>query len=152
MRLLGMMLAATFLVTGCGPSPAEKAAAEVAAKKAATDAALAAQAEAEKVRDLKFIEVMKDDVRDGFRDPDTARFRHLIYSTERLSNGGAQYHLCGEVNATNEYGGFVGYRQFATLMQLKPSDELVVVVTLKDDRFINVDPSDCKNAKPVPQK
>jgi hypothetical protein len=152
MRLLGLMLAATFLVSGCGPSPVEKAAAEAAAKKAATDAALAAQAEAEKVRDLKFIEVMKDDVRDDFRDPDTARFRRLAYSTKRLSTGGTQYELCGEVNATNEYGGYVGYRQFATLMQLKPSDELVVVGTLMDDRFINVDPSDCQNAKPVPQR
>lgn len=43
----------------------------------------------------------------GFKDPDSAKFRNVRYVKyeERIV-------ICGEVNAKNSYGGYVGYENF----------------------------------------
>lgn len=42
---------------------------------------------------------------DALKDPSSAKFRHVVAMQE---NAG----YCGEVNAKNSYGGYVGYRKF----------------------------------------
>ncbi len=52
----------------------------------------------------------KDAVVSTLRDPGSAEFRNL---THRRSQGGLSV-TCGEVNARNALGGYVGYRPFIT--------------------------------------
>lgn len=49
----------------------------------------------------------QDTVRASLVDPESARFRALFFN----EFNGSQY-LCGEVNARNRMGGYVGYRRF----------------------------------------
>ena len=43
------------------------------------------------------------------RDPDSARFRNLRKVRSDMDQG---WKVCGEINAKNAYGGYVGYRVF----------------------------------------
>jgi hypothetical protein len=63
--------------------------------KAAPDAALFAEA--------------KRVTADNMRDPDSARFRNLRKVRSDFEQG---WKVCGEVNAKNAYGGYVGYTSF----------------------------------------
>ena len=47
-------------------------------------------------------------VADLLRNPDGARFRKVQFGKKMLSETA----VCGEVNGTNAYGGYVGYRRF----------------------------------------
>ena len=47
-------------------------------------------------------------IADTFKDPDSVKFRDL-----RISKDGA--FVCGELNAKNSYGGYVGYTRFYSL-------------------------------------
>lgn len=49
------------------------------------------------------VSAAKEAVRNGMRDPDSVEFRG-IYETERA--------VCGEVNAKNAFGAYVGFRPF----------------------------------------
>lgn len=42
-----------------------------------------------------------------FKDPDSAQFRNIV-----IRDSGKRRAVCGEVNAKNSYGGYVGYRAF----------------------------------------
>lgn len=53
-----------------------------------------------------FIARAKRSLASGFKDPDSAQFRDLFIS------GDAMPVLCGEVNAKNSYGAYVGFRRF----------------------------------------
>lgn len=53
-----------------------------------------------------FIKKAKLAITARFKDPDSAKFRSLYISNKALPT------LCGEVNAKNSYGGYVGYRGF----------------------------------------
>lgn len=71
------------------------------------------QAEAQSNAELA---AMQREISDMMRDPESTRFRKL----ERI--GGA---LCGEINAKNGMGGYVGYRRFVyadTDLSVEPSD------------------------------
>lgn len=50
----------------------------------------------------------KNKIASMFKDPDSVKFRDL-----RISNDGMW--ICGEVNAKNSYGGYVGYKRFYSL-------------------------------------
>ena len=54
----------------------------------------------------------KERVADEFSDPDSVKFRRLFISEFVNSKGEAHLSLCGEVNAKNKMGGYVGYRKF----------------------------------------
>ena len=47
-------------------------------------------------------------VTDGFFDPISAQFRGLRY----VEINGQRHIVCGEVNGKNQFGGFVGFRNF----------------------------------------
>lgn len=55
----------------------------------------------------EFLGAAKAKVADKFKDPDSAKFRGLYFS-----NKAGMPTLCGEVNAKNSYGAYVGYRGF----------------------------------------
>lgn len=53
-----------------------------------------------------FIKAAKTEITESFKDPDSAIFRRMFLSAKSIPT------LCGEVNAKNSYGGYVGYRKF----------------------------------------
>jgi hypothetical protein len=72
-------------------------------------AACAFPAMAQKGADAKLVADAKRAVADTFKDPDSVKFRDLgVY--QRYNSG--QRFLCGEVNAKNSYGAYVGYKTF----------------------------------------
>jgi ABC-type multidrug transport system fused ATPase/permease subunit len=55
--------------------------------------------------DEKKIEDLKKIIRSTLKDPDSSQFRELFLNFSKTA-------LCGEVNAKNSYGGYVGFRSF----------------------------------------
>jgi hypothetical protein len=47
---------------------------------------------------------------DRLKDPESARIRNVRSSLHSLSSG--ERYVCGEVNAKNAHGGYVGFRNF----------------------------------------
>ncbi len=64
--------------------------------------------------DQQQIELAKQIAVHDLKDPDSAQFRDLV-----ARNTGKDYAVCGEINAKNSYGGYVGYRQFYVLVGAK---------------------------------
>lgn len=56
----------------------------------------------------------KEGAKSGLKDPDSAKFRNL-YEVAGMKDDGGNHAVCGEVNAKNSYGGYVGYRRFMQL-------------------------------------
>lgn len=56
--------------------------------------------------DSHLIARAKQSVTKDFKDPDSAKFRNI-----RVVRGS----VCGEVNAKNSYGGYVGYKRFVSV-------------------------------------
>lgn len=53
------------------------------------------------------IEATQKSIADSFKDPDSAKFRNVT-----VLDAGKTKAICGEVNAKNSYGGYVGFRSF----------------------------------------
>lgn len=49
---------------------------------------------------------------DRLKDPDSAQFRNLVVRKIFKDNGTVLYNVCGEINAKNSFGGYVGFRPF----------------------------------------
>jgi hypothetical protein len=79
---------------GGNPRPAETAAAAVSARVQ---------------RSPQLIAAYQTAVADQTRDPEAARFRRTFVVRNPLEDNDA---LCGEMNAKNAYGGYVGYQPF----------------------------------------
>lgn len=58
------------------------------------------------------VEKAKQLIADELSDPDSAKFRKLYISEFVNAKGESYLYLCGEINAKNKMGGYVGYRQF----------------------------------------
>ena len=54
---------------------------------------------------VKMIDAAKDVIQGGLNDPDSAKFRHVFISPKGRA-------VCGEVNAKNKMGGYVGFKRF----------------------------------------
>lgn len=96
--LLALMLAS--VLTACDKADMSKSEADA-------KAALAYEQIKEKVEKEsgeKFIEQAKKAVRFNLKDPDSAQFRNI-----RQPSTGV---VCGEVNAKNAMGGYVGFQRF----------------------------------------
>lgn len=101
MKTIVAMIAVATVVTGCGKSQQEVEAEQakaVAAKLAAEKAAFDARAK-------PYIAHLKEHL----KDPDSAQLKNLSFASS-AEFGDA---LCGEVNAKNSYGGYVGFSSFA---------------------------------------
>lgn len=46
------------------------------------------------------------------KDPDSAQFRNLVVHEIAKDDGTVLYNVCGEINAKNSFGGYVGFRPF----------------------------------------
>jgi hypothetical protein len=55
----------------------------------------------------KFVRSAKNNLTRDFRDPASAQFRDLF-----VAKSGDLLILCGEVNAKNAYGAYIGFRKF----------------------------------------
>lgn len=61
---------------------------------------------------------------DVLKDSESARFRNLdVFEDPYLGDG--QYTLCGEVNAKNSYGAYIGYKPFMARSVTLPTGEVV---------------------------
>lgn len=80
--------------------------------------ALAASATSAKVPDSAKVALVRAFVANSLKDPESARFRGVKVKWENV---------CGEVNAKNSYGGYVGYRRFYAIDS--------VDVHMEGDRF-----------------
>lgn len=54
---------------------------------------------------VKMVDAATTAIRDSMKDPESARFRRVVVSPKGRA-------VCGEVNAKNEMGGYVGFRRF----------------------------------------
>ena len=73
----------------------------------------------------------KSAVSRDFKDPEAAKFRNLgIYKSE---TGKADPYVCGEVNAKNSFGAYVGYRRFVVVdgwAEIDEGNEPVLITAL----------------------
>lgn len=95
-------------------------------------AALAASfsAHAAAPTNAQFIAAAQKGVRDEMKDPGSAEFRNVkVYP-----KGGAKTMttVCGEVNAKNSYGGYVGFRPFVASISDKADAAIVQVDNPRD--------------------
>ncbi|MEQ3679233.1 hypothetical protein [Pseudophaeobacter sp.] len=58
------------------------------------------------------INTIKQTAARGLKDPDSAKFRNIRKLKNSYSDGTAATLVCGEVNAKNSYGAYVGYMNF----------------------------------------
>jgi len=56
------------------------------------------------------VKKLQDYIASNFKDPGSAQFTKLTIGQDKYVNG--LYHLCGEVNAKNSYGGYAGFQRF----------------------------------------
>lgn len=63
------------------------------------------------------ITLVKSDVSNYFKDPSSTMFRNVV----SVDRGNSQWAVCGEVNAKNGFGGYVGYIQFYGETQIQDS-------------------------------
>lgn len=61
-------------------------------------------------------ELVESAVSFDLRDPDSARFRGMRAEEAKLSNGVVRVSVCGEVNAKNAFGAYVGFRPFGAIL------------------------------------
>lgn len=81
-------------------------------EKLARQQALAKADDANKEQEKKTAELvrkLKETVVIGFKDPSSSQFKN---ANLRQKTYGEAYYLCGEVNAKNSYGGYVGFERF----------------------------------------
>jgi hypothetical protein len=72
-----------------------------------------------------FVQQAKADVANGSTDPGTVQFRKLF-----LATFGSKPVLCGEINAKNQFGGYVGFRLFyysvdESVREVQPANNVV---------------------------
>ncbi len=124
MRASIIWLVAAAILSGCGPTPEQKAAAEAEAKKAE---AARLKVEAEAAREKEEAPIKKaamEAVSERLLDPSSAQFRNVVVKRMSIPETADRYSytrvsVCGEVNAKNTYGGYVGFLPFGYLVSLE---------------------------------
>jgi hypothetical protein len=96
------------------------------------------------------VEKAKQKIADDLRDPDSAKFRKLFVSSFTNDKGVTYFYLCGEINAKNAMGGYVGYRNFAAydsgaLMDLGQDTGAKTVSAVQQQMFDLLYPKACSN-------
>jgi hypothetical protein len=62
-------------------------------------------------------------VADRLKDPDSAQIRNVMVSPD-----GENLTVCGEVNAKNAYGGYVGFRKFLGMLILRANKGPMAII------------------------
>ena len=87
-----------------------------------------------------FVEEAKQNITAGLKDPNSVQFRKL-----HVAHEGAKPVLCGELNAKNSYGGYVGFRRFYAMQRLADG-----AIDTDDSRFVELINRKCADlVKPV---
>ena len=75
-------------------------------------------AQTNQTEDDQAIATAKQVITDNLKDPDSAKFKNItVYRITNQATGKTEISaICGEVNAKNSYGGYVGFKKFATVM------------------------------------
>lgn len=72
------------------------------------------------ILNAKIVLVLKNQLTTTMKDPDSVRFSHTVLyirpedHTSRPNGVDEMYSLCGQFNAKNSFGGYVGYRPFSS--------------------------------------
>ncbi len=74
----------------------------------------------------KFLDMVQSKVKQEMKDPDSTKFQKL----REIKNSVGESVACGEVNAKNSYGGYVGYQLFSY-----SSDGIVILNSPKDSDY-----------------
>lgn len=106
-----------------------------------------AKAEQEKARDneraalLAKVDEFKASLTKGFKDPSSAQYRNVV--AYGIPGRGMISFMCGEINARNSYGAYVGYRRFLMI-----GIETSVIEDSKNPYVMNeMWPSTCKGTE-----
>lgn len=89
------------------------------------------QAEAEQKAIAEKTQRFKDQLLSSLRDPSSAQLRNL-----RIERGEGGEALCGEINAKNAYGGYVGFQPFAVTEKKMANTESNVIILSGGDHWI----------------
>lgn len=94
----------------------------------------------------KFLKLRKEETTKNLKDPSSAQFRNLYISFDK---GETTPTLCGEINAKNSYGGYVGFRRFYSIgsqmneiENLEPKESMEKI---KQSIFDIIHPRYCSN-------
>lgn len=64
-------------------------------------------AQLKKKKEFAVMAATKEVAKEGLKDPSSAQFRNV-----RIVSWGSEKVVCGEINAKNSYGGYVGFKRF----------------------------------------
>lgn len=123
---IALMLASTTLLSACAPGPiyptrststsstynsAERARQNLRNSSISTvkEMAKVNESTAGQKSDSELIEMAQDSVRGILKDPGSAQFQKMV--VRKIDEGRV---VCGEVNAKNSYGGYVGFKHFVS--------------------------------------
>lgn len=71
----------------------------------------------------QLIEKVKSVASRDLKDPDSAKFRAVS-----INRSGGAFVVCGELNAKNSYGGYVGYERFAASAESVTKDPYAIPI------------------------
>lgn len=89
----------------------------------------------------KIIQRAQEEVRLNLKDPDSAQFRNVVLKEDTTKpedideDIGVQPKVCGEVNAKNSMGGYVGFKPFYAYVRIKNNEIIIDAVDIDGNRF-----------------
>ena len=120
-----LTLITAIMVAGCSESnpPAETK------KTTSTDPNEARKKSDAAIRKI-LVDFLTEHVKSQFKDPESAQFRNTqyyskVYVYEKGLRIPAIHKVCGEVNAKNSFGGYVGFRRFYSLILVTVDGKMV---------------------------
>lgn len=88
------------------------------------------ETETKPIKDGKVVALAKTLVADRMRDPEATRFKNEFSAFQTKSG---DYIVCGNVNAKNAMGGYVGYKQF--FVRIRNNEVEALVIPDEDDQY-----------------
>lgn len=68
----------------------------------------------------KAIELAKNELSEGLKDPDGAKFKNIhVADIHEEQDGSVLATVCGQLNAKNSFNAYVGYRKFIVMLSMK---------------------------------
>lgn len=94
----------------------------------------------------EYIKKGMQEVADSLIDPESARFRNVFYTFEKSAKYKYSLSVCGEINAKNRMGGYVGFKWFQFRTEYAhgyPVGKAVIFIDSSGGPFTNVAQSVC---------
>lgn len=96
-------------------------------------------------------ELLKLAVKKELKDPESAQFRDLRYFAHHavIPDGrkfGITYSLCGQINAKNSFGGYVGFKRFVSTVTMSNGNTYSTIESeINRDSFEKLVIDECEN-------